>query len=92
MTVMEIEKVQDDWQEQKKEALAYGTLVALVWGIVISLSAFYAPLTMSWAHWCGLLVGGIAVSIGLAWLAVTVLRWSEAWRAARQHPAPPPAA
>jgi hypothetical protein len=64
-------------------------IAALVWGIAISLRAFYSPLTMSWGQWCGLLVGGIALSLGIAWLAVTVLRWSESWRAARQPAAPP---
>lgn len=79
------DEIRDDWKEERNLALAYGSLAGVVWGLVVSLRAFFAPLTMTWGQWCTLLLGGIAVALIIPLAAVALLRWTEGWRAARRR-------
>jgi hypothetical protein len=51
-------------------ALSYGPLAAVVWGVIVTLGAFYSPQNVEWSDWLTLLVGGVAaillVPLGLA--------------------------
>jgi membrane protein DedA with SNARE-associated domain len=79
------DEIRDDWNEERNLALAYGSLAGLVWGLVVSLRAFFAPLTMTWGQWCTMLLGGIAVALVIPLVAVALLRWTEGWRASRRR-------
>jgi membrane protein DedA with SNARE-associated domain len=79
------DEVRDDWKDEKSLALAYGSLAGLLWGVVVSLRAFFAPLTMTFGQWVALLLGGIAVALVLPLAAVLLVRWTEPWRAGRRR-------
>lgn len=83
------DEIRDDWKEEKSLALAYGSLAGLVWGVLVSLRAFFAPLTLTWGQWCTLLLGGIAVALILPLTAVTLVRWTESWRTGRRRTVAP---
>lgn len=79
------DEVRDDWRDEKSLALAYGSLAGLLWGLVVSLRAFFSPLTMSWGQWLALLLGGIAVALILPLTAVLLVRWTGTLRAGRRR-------
>ncbi len=79
------DEIRDDWKEEKSLALAYGSLAGLVWGLVVSLRAFFAPLTLSFGQWIALLLGGIAVALILPLTAVVLVRWTGSWRSSRRR-------
>lgn len=66
----------------KDLALSYGPLAAVVWGIAMTLRAFYSPLTTEWMDWLTLLVGGILVAV----LVPLALAAAAGWFASRRRP------
>ncbi|HYH44282.1 MAG TPA: hypothetical protein VEG34_01230 [Thermoanaerobaculia bacterium] len=83
------DEIRDDWRDEKSLALAYGSLAGLLWGVVVSLRAFFSPLTMTFSQWVALLLGGIAVALVLPLTAVLLVRWTGTWRAGRRRTVAP---
>lgn len=70
----------EKFRQVRDLALAFGCIAALLWGIGLSLIAFYSPGSMEWAEWCALLAGGVATAVGLPLAGV----WTASWVNGRQ--------
>ena len=70
-----------------ENALAVGSLVAVIWGLAVSLRAFYVgPLAIAWSHWFGQLLAGTLVCLAMPLLFVAVRDWTTARLGSRQRP------
>lgn len=62
-----------------ENALAVGSLVAVIWGLAVSLRAFYVgPLAVAWSQWFTQLLAGTAVCLAMPLLFVAVRDWTLA--------------
>ena len=62
--------------EDKETALAVGVLAAVVWGLGVSLYAFFqGPQEISWWQWFGSLLGGIAACLAAPPLLLASGSW-----------------
>ena len=62
--------------EDKEMALAVGVVAAVVWGLGVSLYAFYqGPQEISWGQWFGSLLGGIAACLAAPPLLLASGSW-----------------
>lgn len=66
-----------------ENALAVGSLVAVVWGLAVSLRAFYVgPVAIAWSQWFVQLIVGTVVCLAMPLLFVAVRDWTMARLAA----------
>lgn len=62
--------------DQSEMVMAAGCIAALLWGVGISLRAFFlGPLAIDWVEWAIQLVAGIAVCLLVARVALLVADW-----------------
>jgi hypothetical protein len=62
--------------EDKETALAVGVVAAVVWGLGVSLYAFFqVAQEISWGQWFGSLLGGVAVRLAAPPLLLASGSW-----------------
>lgn len=59
-----------------ESALCVGVIVALLWGLGISVRGFLlGPVSVSWTEWFLQLTGGVVCALTLPWLLVRATDW-----------------
>jgi nucleoside recognition membrane protein YjiH len=67
------ESASREWAEP---VMTIGCVAAILWGVAISLRAFFLePLAMDWTEWAVQFVGGIVVCLLLARIGLFVADW-----------------